>query len=321
MKKLYSINIMEIKDDVKCAPTKKFNYQLKSCYNEEQVKIMVDAFNQDNNIKKIPITLPVNKMKKILLDKTKCKTDICLLNKSFIDKISEKKKQFEIKYNTFRPQGPFKGNERNKWLSTSDINQILFQYQYINKDFLYFGALPVDFVDIEIPTNIKGYRLYRLLRKLSKVKIVKYGFVINLSTHRESGSHWVGLYVDISKNQIYYFDSCADPPSKYTIELMNRFAIWCYNVNVLEKKDPLTFEKKDFIYKKNRNVIIDNKILDIQYNKIVHQKEDSECGVYATNFIIRMIKGRKTFDEFCKTVIPDKRINLLRQIFFTGRSE
>ena len=35
----------------------------------------------------------------------------------------------------------------------------------------------------------------------------KIGMVINLDEHWKRGSHWVGLYANIDKSQIYFFDS------------------------------------------------------------------------------------------------------------------
>ena len=38
--------------------------------------------------------------------------------------------------------------------------------------------------------------------------------VINLDTHDKGGSHWVGLYTDLLKKQIYFFDSYGHKPEK-----------------------------------------------------------------------------------------------------------
>ena len=35
----------------------------------------------------------------------------------------------------------------------------------------------------------------------------KLGIVINFDPHYKGGSHWVGMYMDINKGGIYFFDS------------------------------------------------------------------------------------------------------------------
>ena len=41
------------------------------------------------------------------------------------------------------------------------------------------------------------------------------GVVFNLDRHDQSGSHWVGLFVNIPKRVISYYDSTASPPPQY----------------------------------------------------------------------------------------------------------
>jgi AAA family ATP:ADP antiporter len=56
-----------------------------------------------------------------------CNSQECLLKEDFILKLND----FDLNFNTLRPLGP---NAKTKWLSSSDINQIMVQYtqKYIN---------------------------------------------------------------------------------------------------------------------------------------------------------------------------------------------
>ena len=55
------------------------------------------------------------------------------------------------------------------------------------------------------------------------------GFVFNLDEHWKSGSHWVALYSDLSKGQIYFFDSYGKRPEKRIRSLVKRISRWCHN--------------------------------------------------------------------------------------------
>jgi hypothetical protein len=72
------------------------------------------------------------------------------------------------------------------------------QHQKIHKDFLFLGAVPLDFDDLPV-LGISNLN-FEDLEKQGKSKI---GLVINLDEHWKDGSHWVGLFSDFKSNQIY----------------------------------------------------------------------------------------------------------------------
>ena len=53
----------------------------------------------------------------------------------------------DILNNTFRPEGP---SNRYEWLSTTDINDVINQYQNKHKDFIFLGAVPADFEELPV---------------------------------------------------------------------------------------------------------------------------------------------------------------------------
>jgi hypothetical protein len=198
-----------------------------------------------------------------------------------IEFLNEQDKE-ELEYNIFRPVGP-KG--KNTWLSTVDINFAVAQYENKYKDFKFLGAVPIDFADLDnLPFKTLNFN------DLYKNGIKRIGVIFNLDEHYKSGSHWVSLFADLEKGQIYFSDSYALPPEKRIKDFISKIEVFLKN---------------------NRNITNP----DVRYNKTRHQKGNSECGVYSINFILRLLKG-KTFDHITKTRIPDNEINTCRIKYF-----
>ena len=278
--------------DEKCAPGRE--HKEGSCFNIDQLKLMGNKINDAE--KKPQIKIVDNKremlkqLNKYFGNKYKCQDQICWIATDIIDELNNK----EIKDLTFRPEGPAKGYE---WLSTTDINKVLGQYETLYPEFQSYGAVPSDFEHIgmsrseindesnRIPLMRNKYR-FENLHKINKHKI---GLVINLDTSGKPGSHWVALYVDLKKGDIFFSDSVGYPPNKYIKAYMERIA--------------------EHLRKKGLNP-------NIKINKTRHQNKDSECGVYSINFILRLLKG-EPFDEVSSNKLDDDLVNLCRDIYFT----
>jgi hypothetical protein len=187
----------------KCAPGKKFNDG--TCYTLNNLVEISKSYNNIHKNDKITIKKDKKYLLKQLLtkmnEKYNCEDNqVCWINTKVIKKIDNN----DIEKYTFRPPGPKKQYE---WLSTSDINNVMKQYEKKYDDFKFFGAVPYDFE--ELP----GLEVYNLnLNNLVNLNKNKFGLVINLDNHTQSGSHWVSLYTDLNKNQIYFFDSFANEP-------------------------------------------------------------------------------------------------------------
>jgi hypothetical protein len=288
-------------NDMKCAPHKK--YIDGSCFSLDSLKIIAEEYNKTTNKK-----ININTDKKILVNSLtnafskSCSTQTCWLTTNILKYLKNK----EIHENTFRPLGPSTGYQ---WLSTTDINKVINQYENKYNDFIFLGALPNDFQEVDSLglSNID----FNDFVDSGKTKL---GMVINLDNHNQSGSHWVALYTDLKKNQLYYFDSLGQKP-KSTIKNFNN-KILNYLLNKKYNKN-LKIENiiKDIKYKnKNKTKNILNKF-DIRYNHIQHQFDNSECGVYSINFILRLAKG-ETFDHITKNITNDDEMNKCRKVYF-----
>lgn len=174
-----------------------------------------------------------------------------------------------------RPMGPTKETE---WLSNYDIINAMAKYEREYPDFQFFGAVPLDCEDYE----------FCPLKNLDFNKAHKIGVVYNLDKYGQRGSHWVALYMDVDKCEVYFSDSVGKPPKPNIENLINRFRQHC-NGNITYK-----------------------------YNTSRYQKDDTECGVYSINFIVRLLKGDK-YEDIVQSAPTFEQINSCRNTYFANQ--
>jgi hypothetical protein len=205
-----------------------------------------------------------------------CTTEWCWLDHVDTDK--------KMKEETFRPAMPIEWvKNKYEWLSTTDIQEVMVQYEKQYNNFRFFGPVPVD-----CPKDIYCELTDLDIKKL-KLKGIDYiGVIFNLDRHDQSGSHWVALYINIPKSLITYYDSTASEPPEYIKYFINMIGI---KLNQLNGKH------------------------EYQYNKKRHQYGGSECGMYSMNFLIESLKG-KTLKDFEIKQITDREVNLLRNYLY-----
>jgi len=286
----------------KCAPSKM--YDGGSCFSLESLKLIALAYN-NNFPNKINLNLPKDKLTDTLVNRIKECGDnqMCWLSIKWIKNINDT----EINDFTFRPIGP---QGRLDWLSTTDIDSVMIQHMNVYPDFKFYGAVPIDFA--ELP----AYDIYNInFNNIYNNNITKIGLIVNFDNHRQSGSHWVAIYSDIGKGEIYYFDSYGTPPKDSRItDFIKRISLWCYKKHVLNSDSDTDLDtESNFMCKNKQNKYEEN--LDVKYNNKRHQKEGTECGVYSINFILRILKGEK-FQDICNNITPDKEVNKCRDKYF-----
>lgn len=273
-----------------CAPNAPFSGG--SCIPIDLLEEMIKIYNQTHE-DKIDISLiaymkgnnPIGYKKqlvKLLSDKLKnvCSNQICWLSLPFFKHLSDPTKTIRLQHLVFKPKGPKKTNE---WLNTLHINTVFAQYERVYKDFKFMGANPRDFDKLP-ETGIPNMKLDKLFDN----GITRLGFVFNLDKHNQSGSHWVSLFADLKKGQIYYIDSVGEAPLNEFKVLMERLADFCRKHNVT---------------------------VDMRYNQTQHQYGNTECGVYSISFILRLLDG-ETFDDIEKIPINDEEIQECRATYF-----
>ncbi len=267
-----------------CSPSKEKNTF--TCFSKRALKKIANKWNK--SYKKNKIIFDDNTSKEKLWNginnklKKQCTHEYCWTKQKFIKKNSLKK--------YFRPVKPKSWKKNNKeWLSTLDILRVMKQYEKKYNNFIFIGAVPIDFdkklgfgqcvIDELCKINIKS------LIKKGKTKI---GIVFNLDSHDKPGSHWVSFFGDLDKEKLYYYDSYGyEPPNE---------------VNVLMERLQSQGEKIE-------------KDLKIFKNNIRHQYKSSECGTFCMNFIIEMLKNTD-FDTFIKNNVNDDVMNANRDIYY-----
>lgn len=294
-----------------CAPG--VNFLGGSCITLSLLEDMIRIYNSEHddkiNVKSIinmRETNPITYKKQIvnlLKEKMKnydCNTQACWLSLPFFKKLSDLNKTKQLHDYTFKPVGPKNSHE---WLNTYNINDIFKQYEIVYPDFKFMGAQPRDFDKLP-STGIPSMDFEKLLKQ----GIYRIGFIFNLDTHNQSGSHWVAMFTDLMKKQIYYIDSVGEAPMQEFTDLMNRIKTF------LESTEPSNFCDYMKTEVAECKKPIKHKI-DMRYNKKQHQKGNSECGVYSISFILRLLDG-ETFDEITKQRVSDEEIQLCRKAYF-----
>jgi hypothetical protein len=215
-----------------------------------------------------------------------CDTEFCAVKK-LVD--PKEKKEFQ---KFFRPEAPSEWKkDPDAWLSTDDIEDVMEQYEDAFPSFEFIGPVPIDF-DAKSPVPSWGDcivdEMCKLdLRKMKSKGTEKIGICFNFDPHDKPGSHWVAAMIDLKEDVAYYYDSYGKGPPKE----INRFFERC-------KQQGTT------------------KIL---FNDIRHQRKMSECGMYSIYFMVAMLFG-KSFSEICLDELTDRRMLLLRKIFFSNES-
>jgi len=296
MKDINSVESEDIKaydeKDKRCAPH--VNHEDGSCFDIETLVAMANAYNSEkpkNPIKMFDNYEMMNpkKYKRHLVKEFNMRhKDIPQrewITLPFMKNVPEDDKE-KISRRTFRPKGP---EGRFEWLNTLHIDNVMKQYEEKYKEFAFLGTVPIDFDDFD-RYGIKNIDYLDLIKKGK----TKYGVIFNLDKHDMKGSHWVSLFADVEKGAVYFFDSMAFKPEPEIRKLIRRIA------RVSESE-----------------MNVDSENLIMNYNKTQHQFENSECGVYSINFILRMLRG-DSFEEICESKIPDKKINKCRNVYFNN---
>jgi len=292
-------------EDMKCAPSKKYGEG--SCFTLDSLLLIANAYNQKcKRFKSLKPIVIQNDKRYLVKEITKvlspvCSDQLCWLDQDFIKVL----KNPEITKNTFRPKLT---TEKYAWLSNVNITEVMEQYMSKYTDYKFMGCVPIDF------DSIPQYGIKNMdLLKIWNEGIRKISFVFNLDESWQGGSHWVSLYVNLEKNQIYFFDSFGKRPVARIRELVRRISIWCYNKTF--NKNIGIREFKEQFFDKNTKNFIERALPEIKYNKTVHQEKNSECGVYSLNAPLRLLNG-ETFDQVSNNILRDDEVNECRPVYF-----
>ena len=288
--------------DINCNPQLEDNTinSRPTCMTNKIIKKIKEAYNKNHN-DKIDETNPA-KIWDELREKIKsCDREDCWLEE--IKDVNLKQKFMNSLFAPFHPN-EWKQNP-SSWLSNHDILNVLTQYEKTYSDFRFIGPTPIDFDSL--PQTYNDVCVWKDLCKFSLQKqinkgINKIGIIFNLDKHTGPGTHWTSLFIDISDNFIFYFDSAGAPLPK--------------EINVLIEK----------IIKQGLELISPKRFIYYDTNSFEHQKGNSECGMYSLYFIITMLTNKtnnkkfrttkQKIDYFTKHRISDKYVFHKRKEYF-----
>lgn len=297
-----------------CSPERhSIGLQDKTCMTVNELQSIAKDYNNNfvekygqiatNATRKTPKRIPISNNKRDMLASISkelggsCgQADHCWVQQDFVspqvrDRILDK---------AFRPLKPKEWYlNRNTWLNTYDILKVMKQYERLYTDFFFLGVFPIDFGSKTESGQCIAYGMCEFdIRKLLQKGKIRFGMVLNLDRHDQSGSHWVSVYCNLNNKKtnfgIYYYDSVAHQPPKEVGAFMKEINRQVYEV----------FSKR----------VADR--FAMRYNRIQKQFDNYDCGVFSEVFLTQILKNIK-FDDICKKMKTDKEINRLRDVLYT----
>lgn len=275
-----------------CSPNaKRLKYSKKlnnrSCYSGEALKKIGKYWNirhPDNKIK-LDNTETIWKFFKEKFSNT-CHNERCWLRQSFIKNNNSDLLKF------FAPESPKIWHTKPyTWLNSDDIEKVMSQYEHAYKNFEFIGPSPIDFDKIIMHNKCVWEELcnFSLTTKIKK-NINKIGIIFNTDPHNKDGEHWIALFIDIKNSFISYFDSNGNKIPKEINTLIDRIEKQASHMGIKFKK-------------------YDN-------YRVVHQKNDGQCGMYTLYFVIELLLENKKPEYFKNTIIKDETMRDYRFLYY-----
>ena len=274
---------------VQCSPKTKKKQLPFTCYTSSALHKLKQVWNARHPDDKIHSNTPRDiwtKLKQKMA--STCNTEACWLRHQCIKHDIDQ----SLWETTFAPAAPEEWVKKpNDWLSTTDIQKVMKQWENSYTCFEFLGPSPIDYDKQQLFGECVWEELCKFsLKDCKKRNKYKIGIIFNLDIHTKPGSHWVAMYIDLRKHIIYYFDSYGDSIPRR----IRKFA------TKVKEQGKAFGEKYTLIISKKR-----------------HQYGESECGMYCLYFIIQMLLDKR-FSNFQKKKIPDKRMLTLRKKYFNS---
>lgn len=218
----------------------------------------------------------------------KCEKETCWMKQTFVDN----KTKHLLLSSRFAPIAPQEWIKNpNEWLSSDEITEVMEQYESKYKCFKFIGPTPIDF-----DTKLKHGECvweemcnFNLAEYMKQGK-TKFGISINTDPHDKDGEHWVSVFINMKKKEIFYYDSAGSNIPRKVKRFVDRVIIQAKQLGIVLKFD--------------------------QNYPLAHQYKNTECGVYSLFFMIHMLEDKITCDYLKTHVIKDEYIETFRNIFF-----
>jgi len=273
-----------------CSPKPKNEINDFSCYTNQSLFKLRDLWNARHPDVKINASSP-KEIHKLLSEKLNkvCNKESCWLKQKVAFGVIDN----NIK-DSFAPETPpeWKKNP-NEWLSSIDIMNVMQQYEKAYKCFDFIGPTPIDFDTKKLYGECVWDELcnFSLKEQIKKGK-TKIGIIFNTDPHNKPGQHWISMFINIKKKQIFFFDSTGDKPPKEIKVFVDRI-----------KEQGLKLNPK-IVFKYDSN------------EGVEHQYGNTECGVYSLFFIVHMLEDKLTTHYLKTHILKDEYMNKFRHVYF-----
>jgi len=275
---------------VNCSPKDKKEKNNFTCYTDKSLYKLRDLWNARHPDKKI-IT---NNSKEIHNLLTNYLSRSCNKESCWIKQKDEFGKLNKNMFDSFAPESPQEWKKNpNEWLTSVDITNVMKQYEKAYKCFDFIGPTPIDFDTKKLYGECVWEELcnFSLAEQIKKKK-TKIGIIFNTDPHNKPGQHWISMFINIKKKNIFFFDSTGEEAPEQVMAFVERVQEQGRNLN---PKMELNFDSNE---------------------GVEHQYGNTECGIYSLFFIVHMLEDKVT-DHYIKThILKDEYIEKFRKIYF-----
>ena len=275
---------------VNCSPKDKTEINDFSCYTDKSLFKLRDLWNARHPDSKINTNDP----KEIHAKITNYLGNVCNKESCWLKQKAEFGPISSDMAESFAPESPVEWKKNpNEWLSSVDIIKVMKQYEKAYKCFDFIGPSPIDFDTKKLYGECVWDELCNFsLEKQIKNGKTKIGIIFNTDPHNKPGQHWISMFINIKKKQIFFFDSTGDKPTDEIMTLVNRIKEQGKNL------------KRKIIYEYDSN------------EGIEHQYGNTECGIYSLFFIVHMLEDKMT-EHYLKThILKDEYMQKFRKVYF-----
>ena len=278
---------------VNCSPKDKNEINGFSCYTDKSLYKLRDLWNSRHP----DVKINTNDTKEIHKLLTEYLSDVCNKESCWMKQKNEFGPISSEMSDSFAPESPEEWKKNpNEWLSSVDIMKVMKQYEKAYKCFDFIGPTPIDFDTRKMYGECVWEELcnFNLEQQIKKGK-TKIGIIFNTDPHNKPGQHWISMFINIKKKQIFFFDSTGDKPQKEIKVLVDRIIYEGLKLN-----PQITFK-----YDSNEGV--------------EHQYGNTECGVYSLFFIVHMLQDKLTSHYLKTHILKDEYMNKFRHVYFNDK--
>jgi hypothetical protein len=275
---------------LRCSPKEKGKINEFSCYTDDSLYKLRDLWNArhpDEFIK-------TNNTKEIHQKLTEYLSNVCSQESCWLKQKYDFGTVDDDMVESFAPESPKEWKKNpEEWLSSLDIIKVMKQYEKAYKCFEFLGPSPIDFDTKKMYGSCVWDELcnFNLEDQLKRGK-TKIGIIFNTDPHDKPGQHWISMFINIKKKQIFYFDSVGQKAPPEIMVLVNRIIMQGKQMN------------PKILFKFDENYPVE------------HQYGNSQCGIYSIFFIVHMLEDKIT-EHYLKThILKDEYMAKFRKIYF-----